>query len=134
MSTITKNAESLFRGKAIALSATEVSDWHSVKSCSNLAFFTRMTSAGSPSLAISIDYSPFSPGDVIAPGDAFQTVALIATYTTKWNGTVGAGTFTYTACPAEVLAGAVSIRARVVEGAGVAVTAFDTFVVKTTRI
>jgi len=134
MSTHNKNAESLFRGKAITASGTVVGDWHLVKNCSSLAFYTRMTSAGSPTLAVSIDYSIFEPGDsILTPDQAYQTVSLIASHTTVWNGTAGAATFTYTACPAEVLNGAVCIRVRAVESSAVAVTAFDEYVVKTTR-
>ena len=134
MPTWNKNPESLARGAAIVLSGTYVGEWHTIKGAANLAFYTRMTSAGSPKLAVSIDYSIFEPGEtIIPPDDAYQTVSLIAAHTTVWNGTAGAGTFTYTACPAEILNGAVSIRVRAVESNGVAVTAFDQFMTKTTR-
>ena len=100
-----------------------------------VAFWVRMQSAGSPSLAISIDYSyastlpPSANGgfstDPYGGADSnYLTESLNATFTAVWNGSTAGGGWAQIACPANMKVPYRSMRYRVVVSTA-DVTKFD---------
>ncbi len=102
-------AQTLCRAKAMP-QATYVGDWIRVESARDLDFFIRQQSAGTPSLAISVDLSPFpvfiadknsmppasgaQPTPPFDPNHNYFTKSINATFTTVWDGSSDSGGWT----------------------------------------
>jgi len=108
--------ETLFRAKALATSTgTYTGDWHDVASARDFGFWFRMTSAGSPSVKISVDVSPFprftadkwaipipaatQPSPPYNPDTSYLTIDINDAFTTVWNGSDANGGWTFLAAP-----------------------------------
>ena len=103
--------QTLCRAKAMVVSTTPyIGDWVSVRSARDLDFFIRQTSASTPSLAVSVDLSPFpvfladkfavppssaaQATPVFDPNHNYFTVSINSTFTTVWDGSSDSGGWT----------------------------------------
>ena len=103
-------AETLCRAKAMTAGTTYAGDWHDIASARDIDFWLRMTSAGSPSLKVSVDVSPFrtftadkwavppaegsQPATTFDPSSNYLTVDLNDAFATVFNGSDANGGWT----------------------------------------
>ena len=127
-------AETLFRAKAMTTATgTYVGDWHDIASARDIDFWFRMQSAGSPSVKISVDVSPFprftadkwavpppsetQPGPPFNPDSNYNTYDINDAFITKWDGSSAEGGWTELNAPPSMKNGFAhysSLRYRVV--------------------
>ena len=119
-------------GTAYTGSWVDVSSGQAFPLSNMLGFWFRMQSAGSPSIALSLDYSPFKSSKAVPsantaflsteaagirrydPDNNYLNAVINAAFTTVWDGSATAGGWTEFVMPADIKIPICSIRYNIV--------------------
>lgn len=142
-------AQTLCRAKAMTTATgTYVGDWINIQSARDLDFFIRMTSAGAPNLAVSVDLSPFPvfladknavpPSSAVQPAPPYNpdsnyfTQSINATFQKVWDGSSPEGGWSELGPVSNIASHYSSLRYRIVV-TGANATAVDFVMTRAAR-